>query len=278
MQKEFYPYFYLNFIYPDHYIRINDYKNPIKHTFHSEQISCLFNYVIGVDIVLDNIEFNTDDGWLLENISQRESFKTNMKQQKYIPSPNSNNVFALLTVTMSDLKYTYDRRYIKIQGVFALTGGMIKIFMMIINLINDFCAKYEFIQSVSRDSYFTTVVQSEPRKGKEPQKTVNENTDTKFINTKNKLFSPEPMGFKFNSSKKISDKNNKLSDKLFFFVFGWRNLFKNQQHSYSFFEDIIDRRMNIIYYLSLMGKIEEYLIEKKDPIRDEIKKLIINHC
>jgi hypothetical protein len=91
-----------------------------------------------------NVEYNTDVGWILEDIRQQNYTAIERIDNIYIPDSNTSTVFSM-QYFMIGLKDTYKRGYIKIQGVFAYIGGFITFFKLFLTNFNNYFVFPEYV-------------------------------------------------------------------------------------------------------------------------------------
>jgi hypothetical protein len=111
----------------DYYTNSYNYSDPFNKFYYSEQIIGQAGVFTRQNVEFKTIHYKTDHGFILEDTeTEIKSGIDNFNIQNLV-NPNSNTIFSNL-YRNSKLRDVYNRSYIKIQGVFALIGGLLNIF------------------------------------------------------------------------------------------------------------------------------------------------------
>jgi len=112
-----------------------NFKNPRKYFRRNYYTTMSNSYFKELNFYFKNIEYNTDQGFLMEDI----------KSEKYMQSDNIKELYDFRSVVSGDIlqcnfrlsnqKDVYNRKYSKIQDVIAQVGGLVKAILIITNLL-----------------------------------------------------------------------------------------------------------------------------------------------
>jgi hypothetical protein len=96
-------------------------------------------------------DMETDIGWVMEQEFVETSF-IKESSNTLIFDKNS-EYFWDLRVSVSNLREIYNRKYIKLQGIFAVAGGFIKIILIIVCVINNYLTGLVFYDDILQQSF-----------------------------------------------------------------------------------------------------------------------------
>jgi hypothetical protein len=113
---------------------------------------------------LKNIDYNTDEGWILESLKTEIKYTVDSALTTLVPYSKTNTIFSHMFVN-SNWRDLYKRSYLNIQGVFAYTGGFVSLSKNILGIICEFLA-YPDILKLFSDKYF-------PKKENSTNKIIN---------------------------------------------------------------------------------------------------------
>jgi hypothetical protein len=124
----------MNYVIFDKYTDNNDYLNPIKSTVYGANIRSNINTMSRLIFWFKNVDYVTDDGWILEDLRNETFTAIDHIETQIFPTPNTSSFFFHM-FTIAPLKDSYRRSYIKIQGVSAYIGGFISFFKMFLGIV-----------------------------------------------------------------------------------------------------------------------------------------------
>jgi hypothetical protein len=142
----------MHIVLDDYYTDSLNYEQPFSKTYYSDNILTTGTTFSRVMFYFKNLEYNTDDGWILE--TQRKEIRSTVESAvtTMIPDPNTNTIYSHMFVN-SKWRDVYKRNYIKIQGVFAYIGGFISLSKNMLALICEFLT-FPDILNIFTDKYF----------------------------------------------------------------------------------------------------------------------------
>lgn len=124
-------------LYKDNIINSLDYENPQKPIIRKLKFKTISNFSKMLRISLEKVEIQSDDGSMFESFSLFSFFKVDNIYEEII---NSDGELFKISIEKSSTKHMINRNYVKIYGVLANTGGLIKMLWLII-----FCFIYPFV-------------------------------------------------------------------------------------------------------------------------------------
>lgn len=140
--------FFVQFLYLDHYVNSLNYSVPIKPLLNSDMIQLAYSSSRYDFYTFNLISFYTDSGWIMEDSTYLNSFQFAGKSSiMYASTPA---YIQNIGISLTNMQDTYTREYIKLQTIFANTGGFIKFFMLFLSFINKFFGK----KTISRSLLF----------------------------------------------------------------------------------------------------------------------------
>lgn len=127
------------------YIDSNDYDNPVKYYYKTFSNQITDNVTKRNFISIHNNEFISDDGWILENY-RRITYQSVGQITSEINniSPMSPLIVLRNCFDSPYLKTNVNRSYLKVQDLFAKIGGIVKSFMLIIQILFSHYFRYNF--------------------------------------------------------------------------------------------------------------------------------------
>ncbi len=184
----------------------NNLTNPASHYMKNYILSLTSSMIKSFTLKFRNIEYNTDTGYLFEEI-QTEKFSiiespteqySLIKGNKYEPKGK----FAEILLYCSDTKTVYMRTYPKLQDLIAKVGGVVKSVLIITNLVEGYFvdSKYmlKLINELISKSYKTNInneggckikVESDKRVDMDNSKSMNmDNSKNMCMNNNNNMF------------------------------------------------------------------------------------------
>lgn len=178
MQKEFYPTFFVNFIHVEHYAQPDNFDNPIQSIVVSDSFAGNLQTISGNNYLLSNIDFYSDEGFLIESNRYINGFNTE-KFDSRITMEDNPPFYMINKVYLSNLNSLYKRSYVKIQQILANTGGIIKVFLILINFITQYFDKFILIEKLYNECVNNSVSEENNL-----QDFIKKNTDNRKISTK----------------------------------------------------------------------------------------------
>ncbi len=139
--------FFVQFLYKDSFIDNQDLDDPVKYfitsnTLKSSSLAYRRDYFI-----YKNIDYNTDTGILLsEFVSSKHSALLPLTTDS-VSDPET-GIFTNVLFGLNNIKEVYDRKYIKVQDVAAQVGGIIKLFMIVINFTVEYISYIPFLDEL----------------------------------------------------------------------------------------------------------------------------------
>ena len=123
--------------------RVNNIKHPFKRKYKSYYCYLDYKFRKIENIYIQEHILNDDQGWIFsskKNISvwggQAITSDYNYYSEKEITTEGFSSMFYALNIYMSSDKFYYTRKYMKIQDIFALIGGLLTCFHFIGKNIN----------------------------------------------------------------------------------------------------------------------------------------------
>jgi hypothetical protein len=126
-------YFVINHV--DTLFEPKNYTHPSKHFRRNYFTSMSNKYFKEVSINFHNVEYNTDHGILTEEIKTDKYLQLDELREYYDFRSDSTEVMLTCLLRMSNMKYQFNRKYLKIQDVVAQVGGLANAMFLIVNLM-----------------------------------------------------------------------------------------------------------------------------------------------
>jgi hypothetical protein len=139
-------FFYLQFIYLDHYVDPQDYDNPFKLIFGADLLQGSSYSGRSDNYFFKKVNIETDSGFLLSDINEKQSFQLDSKTN-FVIANNPSFIFQQI-ITLNNLVDVYKRKYIKIQTIMANTGGFISFALELLRFLNALFANSLFYQYI----------------------------------------------------------------------------------------------------------------------------------
>jgi hypothetical protein len=199
----------------DYFTNSNNYLDPFNKYYYSEQIIGQAGVFTRQNVEFKTINYKTDQGFILESIETDIKSSIDNYNIQNLVNPNTNTIFSNL-YRNSKLRDVYNRSYIKIQGVFALIGGLLTVF----NKALDFICSYFVYPDIIQVFY-------EKYKSKEKKENFNSNFPNfeSQINLNNYINNNSKLPNSLNIDKNLNintfkyteqtNENTKFSEKIF---------------------------------------------------------------
>lgn len=143
--------FYTQFIFLDHYLDARDFKEPFKPLLNSDILQMSSQNARTDDYYMKIYDMETDIGWVMEQEYVTTSF---IKESSSTLIFDKNREFFWdLRVSVSNLRETYNRKYIKLQGIFAVAGGFLKVVLIIVCVVNNYLTGLVFYDDILQQSF-----------------------------------------------------------------------------------------------------------------------------
>ncbi len=142
----------MNIIFDEYYTDSINYDQPFNKTYYSDNILSTASTFSRQIFSIKTIEYNTDEGWILENLKTESRNAIDTATLSLIPSPETNTIYSHMFIN-SKWRDVYKRSYIKIQGVFAYIGGFISLSLQILGLVCEYFIHTDLLKLFS-DKYF----------------------------------------------------------------------------------------------------------------------------
>jgi hypothetical protein len=159
--------FYVHFLYLDYDVDLTNYDNPFKTIWSSDLIQ-LSGYTKRTDEYFYKIVNIQDDaGWILEDFKDTHIYQFDHKAAM---TQALDGIDVLqVKVSISNLTDNYSRKYVKIQEIFANTGGFIKFILLFVSFFSEFYSDRCFLnfilnKTLSKDKIFQSIVSFDNRR------------------------------------------------------------------------------------------------------------------
>jgi hypothetical protein len=143
--------FYAQFIYLDYYLDVRDFNQPFKPLLNSDILQMSSQNARTDDYIMKIYDMETDTGIVLEEESTISSFIK--ESSSTLVFDKNSEFFWDLRISISNLREIYSRKYIKLQGIFAVAGGFIKIIIIIACVINNYLTGLVFYDDILQQSF-----------------------------------------------------------------------------------------------------------------------------
>lgn len=257
--------FYAHFLYLDHYVNAMYYTEPINPLLKGDMMQLSISKSRYDSYYFNLINFLTDAGWILKDSTDQKSFQYASSSGMMYPS--TPDYVHDIDISLTNIQNAYTRSYIKLQTIFANTGGFIKFIMMTLTFANQIIIrnhKTEFLLTQFYKKYLkhqtekfsdTRTICTEPL----PTEQININ---KLISKKEQTHVLKPLS-KWNLifGRKNKNKNlsiikkfeTKLEKKL-----DIRQIFKNFEKLKIFMKFVLKKdyeNTDILFYQNLMNEL-----------------------
>jgi hypothetical protein len=163
----------MNLIFDEYYTDSTNYDEPFNKTYYSDNILTTASTFSRQMFYIKTIEYNTDEGWILENMRRETRNAIDFTSTSLIPSPDTNTIYSHMFIN-SKWRDVYKRSYIKIQGVFAYIGGFISLSMQILGIVCEYFIHTDLLKLFS-DKYFVKFKETSLSKNKNDENNRNIN-------------------------------------------------------------------------------------------------------
>jgi hypothetical protein len=137
---------FAHFIYLDNFVDVKDNIQPIKYLINGDILQGSILSVRTEEYSYKNVEVISDSGWIINDITNYESFQMSHKSTFSKNNIDMNTYFYNIIVTLIHTKEVTIRRYIKLQEIFANVGGIIKFFVLFLSFINEYFSRIMMIE------------------------------------------------------------------------------------------------------------------------------------
>jgi hypothetical protein len=140
---------YISIYYIDNFIDTKNFQQPLYNTITDKFFSSSINSQTQVNLLLQNIEFESDIGFMIEDMDTINGFQTqDFTIEKEFTSRG--DIFTSVAIQFVANKWQYNRKYYKIQDLSAQVGGLVKFFSIIVSLCLNIFNKNSFNQLIFR--------------------------------------------------------------------------------------------------------------------------------
>jgi len=280
----------MNLIFYDYYTDSLNYTDPFVQTFYSDNILTTGDSFSRQIIYFKTLEFKTDEGWILEDVSVKRKTAVEKADTTLSPRPGTNTIFSHMFVN-SKWKDIYSRDYIKIQGVFAFIGGFINISQIILRTFCSFLI-YPDILKVFYDQFNDRETKNREAKKIDMSSTFNikQHNDQNECNLNNTPFknnnyievSPSPLKNQMQRSKTIKKKLDFKYEKfthvqkfLRFFAICYKSdsMTRKMNHLVQI-EKLYIRKFSMEHFTNLSRKIKIFETLVFEPFQRNLMKFI----
>ena len=127
----------------NHILDINNFETPLKRYFKDIFYSLNIDFTFTLNITLKPIQFITDSGFILQNISELST--TYLENSHILYYGKRDAIIADLFIGLDPLGTKVNRSYSKFQDVLTKIGGLIKAFSIIGSFIVKITSSVEFV-------------------------------------------------------------------------------------------------------------------------------------
>jgi hypothetical protein len=110
------------------------YENPRKYFRKNFYTTMSNKYYKEITFNFKNVEYNTDQGFLMEDVKQEYFLQSDNIRELYDFRSDVSGTILDCVFRMSNQKDIYNRQYIKIQDVIAKVGGLVKALLLIVQI------------------------------------------------------------------------------------------------------------------------------------------------
>jgi hypothetical protein len=158
--------FYIHFLYLDHYLDLTDYASPFKEIWTSDLIQVTATARRSEEYYYKIVNINDDIGWILEDFDESQIFQFDSRSS--ITQGFDGVDILECKVSISNLNDNYVRKYVKLQEIFANTGGFVKFLLMFLSVITEYYSDRCFLnyilnKTLTKDHFFNNLVNFDGR-------------------------------------------------------------------------------------------------------------------
>lgn len=124
---------YLSLVFSNMVVDLTDYKNPLKKFRDGYYTTVGNSYYKELTLSLDQLEINTDSGWLTTNYKTEPHIEFGDIQELF--SLTSKSSFAYFSMRLGNVMNHYNRSYTKIQEIIAQVNGIVTIAFTILFIV-----------------------------------------------------------------------------------------------------------------------------------------------
>jgi archaellin len=156
--------FYIHFLYLDYFIDLTDNLNPFKEIWNSDLIQVSANAKRSDEYYYKMVNINSDNGWVLEDFSEAQIYQFD---NKISVSAGYDGVDMFeCKVSISNLNDIHTRKYVKLQEIFANTGGFIKFLLMFMSIMAEFYSDRQLLnfilqETIKKEGFYNDLVNPE---------------------------------------------------------------------------------------------------------------------
>ena len=133
----------IEFFYKDNYVNLFDYDNPSDHYIETMENTLELNYLSTNYITFSPFSIKTNKGIIFNRIDKKYLYEFDVNDVSILPKhPGEENIFMNYNIKLNNKVKTYERRYKKLQEVFAEIGGLIEVIICIAAFVVKFYNEY----------------------------------------------------------------------------------------------------------------------------------------
>lgn len=151
----------------------SNYKEPISHFYTDQWQGLILDKTKSIKLMLDVVEFTSDDGWLFES-EKTETILNFNKISADILEMREPDLFASFIIANSGNKILYHRSYMKIQSVLAQVSGLAATATLILGFLAQPYAELKMYEKTVKDIYKIKINKKNPSNPKPSNKTLNQ--------------------------------------------------------------------------------------------------------
>jgi len=130
----------------------SDYKEPISHFYTDQWQGLLLDKTKSMKLMIDVVEFTSDDGWLFQSEETKEILNFNPIAGDALER-REEDLFASFIIANSGNKIMYYRTYMKIQDVLAQVSGLAGAAALMLGLLAQPFAELKMYEKAVKDIY-----------------------------------------------------------------------------------------------------------------------------
>ncbi len=139
----------------------SNYKKPISHFYTDQWQGLLLDKTKSVKLMLDVVEFTSDDGWLFQSETTETIINFNPIAGDVLERREP-DLFASFIIANSGNKILYHRTYMKIQDVLAQVSGLAAAAALILGFLAQPYAELKMYEKTVKDIYKINVHKKDP--------------------------------------------------------------------------------------------------------------------
>lgn len=143
LEKEIINYF-LQFIFKNNLVEIEDYQNPIKPYYNSLSLSGNLQVMTGDELLFNKLMVETDDSWIIQSSNIDNSFHLKTREKNVFPATGF-DYRHVISLSLSEIHDVHFRSYMKIVTIIANGYSILKIFVTLFAFLNNYFSSYDII-------------------------------------------------------------------------------------------------------------------------------------